>query len=82
MSFAARIIRDGNRNAIGGTIVEFICVIDRFELEFPGPETTPSDPKKTRMASVWKIVERLIGLVVRILRGAVLFHEILRKFCF
>jgi hypothetical protein len=74
-------MRDGDRIAIGGTIIEFICVIDRFELEHPGPEQTPSDPKKTRM-TLWKVVERLFGLTARILRGAVLLYEILTKFCF
>jgi hypothetical protein len=73
--------KDG-RDAVGGTVVEFICVIDRLELELPEPGETPSGPKKAFLATISKHVEQLIRLAARVLRGAVLLHDLLTKFCF
>jgi hypothetical protein len=71
-------MRDACRDAIGGIIVEFICIIDRFELELTGPDAPPPAPKKV----ILELVERLTGLAVRILRGAALLHQLLTRFWF
>ena len=74
-------IRKDGRDVVGGAVVEFICVIDRLELELPEPGETPSGPKKACLATIWRHVDQLIRMAARILRGAALLHDLLTKFC-
>ena len=73
--------RKDGRDVVGGTVVEFICVIDRLELELPEPGETPSGPKKACLATIWRHIDQLIRMAARILRGAALLHDLLTKFC-